>query len=212
MTEPDKPPLPPFTLETATKKVKAAEDAWNTCDPAKVSMAYTPGSMFSVRALPRQHCMPSPQSGATSSGVSSCVGTVESKWRNRDEFFEGRDAIKAFLTKKWEKELQYKLMKELWCYQGSRISVRFEYEYHDHNGQWWRAHGNEVCPMLLVAEMACMLAHEDSLCAYSAHQRMSQSDRFCVLQHWEFDDQGFMLRRDMSANDYKIQESERRYK
>lgn len=139
MTEPNKPPVPPFTLETATKKVKAAEDAWNTCDPAKVSMAYT----------------------------------SDSKWRNRDEFFEGRDAIKAFLTRKWEKELQYKLMKELWCYQGNRISVRFEYEYHDHSGQWWRAHGNE---------------------------------------HWEFNDQGYMLRRDMSANDYKIQESERQYK
>ena len=110
-------------------------------------------------------CMPSAHSGATSAGVSSCVGTADSKWRNRDEFFEGRDAIKAFLTRKWEKELQYKLMKELWCYQGNRISVRFEYEYHDHSGQWWRAHGNEVCLMLLVAEMACMLAHEDSLCA-----------------------------------------------
>ncbi len=92
--------------------------------------------------------MPSAHSGATSAGVSSCVGTVDSKWRNRDEFFEGRDAIKAFLTTKWQKELQYKLMKELWCYQGNRISVRFEYEYHDHSGQWWRAHGNEVCPML----------------------------------------------------------------
>ncbi len=104
--------------------------------------------------------MPSPHSGV---GVSSCIGTVDSKWRNRDEFFEGRDAIKDFLTKKWQKELQYKLMKELWCYQGNRISVRFEYEYHDHSGQWWRAHGNEVCPMLLVAEMAGMLAHEDLL-------------------------------------------------
>ena len=70
--------------------------------------------------------------------------STDSKWRNRDEFFEGRDAIRAFLTKKWQKELQYKLMKELWCYQGNRISVRFEYEYHDLDGQWWRAHGNEV--------------------------------------------------------------------
>lgn len=137
-TEPDRPPLPPFTLETAIKKVKAAENAWNTCDPVKVAAAYTP----------------------------------DSEWRNRDEFFRGRDAIKAFLTRKWQKELQYKLMKELWCYQGNRISVRFEYEFHDHEGQWWRAHGNE---------------------------------------HWEFDDQGYMVRRDMSANDYKIQESERRY-
>lgn len=106
--------------------------------------------------------MPSPHR-ALSPGVSSCVATVDSKWRNRDDFFEGRDAIKAFLTKKWQKELQYKLMKELWCYQGNRISVRFEYEYHDQSGQWWRAHGNEVCTMLLVSETACMLAREDSL-------------------------------------------------
>ena len=69
---------------------------------------------------------------------------ADSQWRNRDEFFQGREAIEAFLTRKWQKELQYKLMKELWCYQGNRISVRFEYEYHDHGGQWWRAHGNEV--------------------------------------------------------------------
>ena len=75
-------------------------------------------------------------------GALACCS--DSKWRNRDEFFEGRDAIQAFLAKKWQKELQYKLMKELWCYQGNRISVRFEYEYRDHDGQWWRAHGNEV--------------------------------------------------------------------
>jgi len=156
--------------------------------------------------------MPSAHSGATSAGVSSCVGTVDSKWRNRDEFFEGRDAIKAFLTKKWQKELQYKLMKELWCYQGNRISARFEYEYHDHSDQWWRAHGNEVCAMLLVTKLDCVIACEGSHCAYSSLKRMPQSDQLCVLQHWEFNDQGCMLRRDMSANDYKIQESERRYK
>ena len=132
-----RPPVPPFTEETARQKVKAAQDAWNTRDPEKVSMAYTP----------------------------------DSKWRNRDEFFEGREAIKEFLTRKWERELDYRLMKELWCYQGNRISVRFEYESRDAGGQWWRSHGNE---------------------------------------HWEFDDNGYMRRRDASINDYEIDESERR--
>eukprot|EP00243_Klebsormidium_subtile_P012219 TRINITY_DN7330_c0_g2_i1.p1 TRINITY_DN7330_c0_g2~~TRINITY_DN7330_c0_g2_i1.p1 ORF type:complete len:142 (-),score=32.89 TRINITY_DN7330_c0_g2_i1:335-760(-) len=132
------PIKPPFTLETALAKVKAAENAWNSKDPDRVSLAYTP----------------------------------DSEWRNRSEFFTGRPAIREFLTRKWQKELDYKLMKELWCYQDNRISVRFEYEYHDASGQWFRAHGNE---------------------------------------HWEFDAEGLMRRRDMSANDYPIQESERRY-
>lgn len=95
-----------------------------------------------------------------------------SRWRNRDEFFTGREAIKAFLTRKWEKELHYRLMKELWAYTGNRISVRFEYEWqHSTSGQWYRTHGNE---------------------------------------HWEFDDNGLMCRRDMSANDIPIAASERR--
>ncbi|QIN82520.1 DUF1348 family protein [Rubrobacter tropicus] len=97
--------------------------------------------------------------------------TEDSKWRNRDEFFEGREAIVEFLTRKWERELDYRLIKELWCYQGNRISVRFEYESRDQSGQWWRSHGNE---------------------------------------HWEFDDNGYMRRRDASINDYEIDESERR--
>ena len=99
--------------------------------------------------------------------------TVDSVWRNRDEFFTGRDAIKEFLTRKWKKELDYRLMKELWAYTGNRISVRFEYEWHDEAGQWYRTHGNE---------------------------------------HWEFDEEGLMRRRDMSANDIPIEESERRYR
>ncbi len=99
--------------------------------------------------------------------------TVDSVWRNRDEFFTGRDAIKEFLTRKWKKELDYRLMKELWAYQGNRISVRFEYEWHDEAGQWYRTHGNE---------------------------------------HWEFDEEGLMRRRDMSANDIPIEESARRYR
>jgi nuclear transport factor 2 (NTF2) superfamily protein len=94
-------------------------------------------------------------------------------WRNRDEFFEGREEIIAFLRRKWARELDYRLMKELWCYQGNRISVRFEYESHDESGQWWRSHGNE---------------------------------------HWEFDDEGYMRRRDASINDYKIDESERKFR
>ncbi len=99
--------------------------------------------------------------------------TVDSVWRNRDEFFTGRDAIKEFLTRKWKKELDYRLMKELWTYTDNRISVRFEYEWHDEAGQWYRTHGNE---------------------------------------HWEFDDEGLMRRRDMSANDIPIEERERRYR
>lgn len=130
---------PPFSLETARAKVKAAQDAWNTRDPETVARAYT----------------------------------EDSQWRNRTEFFQGRKAITEFLRRKWARELDYRLMKELWCFTGNRISVRFEYEWHDAHGQWYRTHGNE---------------------------------------HWEFDDEGLMRRRDMSANDYPIAESDRRYR
>jgi hypothetical protein len=109
MSEPPRPPLPPFTEETARAKVQAAEDAWNTCDPVKVSMAYTP----------------------------------DTRWRNRDEFLSGRDEVQAFLTRKWERERDYRLRKELWAFTDNRISVRFEYESRDAEGQWWRSHGNE---------------------------------------------------------------------
>lgn len=104
-----KPPLPPFTLETATTKVQAAEDAWNSRDPERVALAYT----------------------------------EDSQWRNRDEFFSGREQIKAFLKRKWAKELDYRLKKELWSFTDNRISVRFEYEWHDDAGCWYRAYGNE---------------------------------------------------------------------
>jgi uncharacterized protein len=104
-----KPPLPPFTLETAKDKVQAAENAWNTRDPEKVSLAYT----------------------------------EDSEWRNRSEFITGRAAIKEFLTRKWAKELDYRLRKELWCFMENRIAVRFEYEYHNEAGDWFRAYGNE---------------------------------------------------------------------
>lgn len=100
---------PPFTRESALKKVKAAEMAWNTHDPERVAMAYTPDSV----------------------------------WRNRTEFFQGREAIVGFLTRKWAREHDYRLMKELWAFTDNRISVRFEYEWHDEAGQWYRSHGNE---------------------------------------------------------------------
>ena len=101
---------PPFTHDTALAKVQAAEDAWNSCDPERVSLAYTP----------------------------------ESEWRNRTEFLRGREEIRAFLTRKWQKELDYRLKKELWAFAANRIAVRFEYEFHDHSGQWYRAYGNEM--------------------------------------------------------------------
>ncbi|GGO48656.1 hypothetical protein GCM10012287_24150 [Streptomyces daqingensis] len=105
-----RPPLPPFTLETARQKVQAAEDAWNTRDPEKVSLAYTEDSV----------------------------------WRNRDSFVTGRAAIRELLTRKWRRELDYALRKELWAYEGNRIAVRFQYECHDADGQWWRSYGNEL--------------------------------------------------------------------
>ena len=108
MTE-TRPPLPPFDLESAARKVRAAEDAWNSRDPARVAGAYT----------------------------------SDSRWRNRSEFFSGRDAIVAFLTRKWQAEQQYRLVKELWAVLDDRISVRFQYEYHDAQGRWFRAYGNE---------------------------------------------------------------------
>jgi nuclear transport factor 2 (NTF2) superfamily protein len=130
---------PPFTKETALAKVQAAEDAWNSKDPERVSMAYT----------------------------------IDSKWRNRDTFFIGRAAIAEFLSDKWDKELHYRLKKYLWSYTDNRISVRFEYEWQDAvTGQWHRTHGNE---------------------------------------HWQFDEEGLMEIRDMSANDIHITASDRKF-
>ena len=130
---------PPFTKETARAKVQAAEDAWNSKNPKKVSMAYT----------------------------------ADSEWRNRDLFFKGRAAIVSFLESKWRNEQYYKLIKHLWSFTDNRISVRFEYEWKDAlTDQWKRTHGNE---------------------------------------HWEFDEEGLMQFRDMSANDININESERKF-
>ena len=108
-TEPARPPLPPFDDESARKKVRMAEDAWNLRDPEKVSLAYS----------------------------------VDSEWRNRAEIFLGRDSIVAFLKRKWNKELEYRLIKELWAYGDNRIAVRFAYEWRDDSDQWYRAYGNE---------------------------------------------------------------------
>jgi nuclear transport factor 2 (NTF2) superfamily protein len=104
-----RPPLPPFTDETAAQKARLAEDAWNSRDPARVAVAYTP----------------------------------DSQWRNRAEFISGRAEIEAFLRRKWDRELDYRLIKEVWTHSGNRIAVRFAYEYRDDSGQWFRAHGNE---------------------------------------------------------------------
>ncbi|NAS11315.1 nuclear transport factor 2 family protein [Poritiphilus flavus] len=132
--------VPPFNKESAAAKVQAAENAWNSRDPEKVSLAYTPNS----------------------------------QWRNRDQFFEGRHEIVRFLTDKWKTESHYKLRKHLWSFTDKRISVRFEYEWqHSQSGQWYRTHGNE---------------------------------------HWEFNEDGLMAVRDMSANDIHIEEEERKFK
>jgi uncharacterized protein len=104
-----RPPVPPFTLESATLKVRLAEDAWNSREPERVALAYT----------------------------------EDSRWRNRSEFFQGRAAIVEFLRQKWSRELDYRLVKELWAFTGDRIAVRFQYECHDGSGQWYRACGNE---------------------------------------------------------------------
>ena len=108
-TDEPRPPLPPFDLDGAVQKVRMAEDAWNSRNPAKVSLAYT----------------------------------VDSVWRNRSEFIQGRDAIVQFLTRKWAKELEYRLIKELWAHRDRRIAVRFAYEWRDDSGNWHRSYGNE---------------------------------------------------------------------
>lgn len=132
-----RPPVPPFTEQTARQKVQAAEDAWNSKDPAKVAAAYTEDTV----------------------------------WRNRSEFLTGREQVQEFLTRKWEREQGYALRKALWAFTDDRIAVRFQYEWHDAQGQWWRSYGNE---------------------------------------NWEFDEQGYMRRREASINDVAIEEVDRR--
>ena len=109
MSEAPRAPLPPFSYKEAVQKVRMAENAWNTREPAKVAMAYTP----------------------------------DTRWRNRSEFLNGREEVQTFLTRKWAAENGYRLIKEIWCHDENRIAVRFCYEWHDEDGQWFRAHGNE---------------------------------------------------------------------
>lgn len=132
-----RPPLPPFTRESALRKVQAAEDAWNTCDPQRVAGAYSP----------------------------------DTEWRNRDQHLHGREEVMAFLAAKWERELDYRLRKNLWAFGDNTIAVRFQYESRDAHGQWWRSYGNEL---------------------------------------WEFDEHGYMCRREASINDVAIAEDELR--
>lgn len=136
----ERPPLPPFTAESAALKVRAAEDAWNSRDPAKVALAYTP----------------------------------DSRWRNRELFLNGRAEIEAFLTRKWERENEYRLIKELWAHHGNRIAVRFAYEWHDHAGQWWRSYGNENWEFAPSGHMAVRHASINDLA-------IAEADR---LFHW----------------------------
>ncbi|MFC4054182.1 nuclear transport factor 2 family protein [Actinomadura syzygii] len=135
MTE-SRPPFPPFDEESAPQKVQAAEDAWNTRDPHRVSLAYTPDSV----------------------------------WRNRDTFVTGRDEIVEFLTAKWEREQDYVLRKSLWGFRGHRMAVRFQYEWHDSDGQWWRSYGNELWQF---ADNGLMSRREASI----NDVRISEADR-----------------------------------
>jgi uncharacterized protein len=130
-------PLPPFTLETAQKKVQVAEDAWNSKDPVRVSKAYT----------------------------------VDTEWRNRSEFINGREQVQEFLKRKWEKELEYRLKKELWAFHENRIAVRFEYEWHDHGGQWYRSYGNEMWDFDADGYMAKRFASINDVAIHSSDRK-----------------------------------------
>src|SRR5690348_8844291 len=143
----DRPPLPPFTAETAAQKVQAAEDAWNTRDPARVAGAYTEDSV----------------------------------WRNRDEFVRGRAEIKAFLQRKWERELDYRLRKSLWSFTDRRIAVRFQYEWHDAAGRWYRSYGNELWEF---ADTGLMRRREASINDVAIEER---DRRFCGAT-WQTDE------------------------
>ena len=136
-----KPPLPPFSRDDAIKKVRAAEDAWNTRDPEKVSMAYT----------------------------------VDTRWRNRSEFLNGRDEVVEFLKRKWAKELDYRLVKEMWAFGDDRIAVRFAYEWHDDRGRWFRSYGNENWQFAENGQMARRHASINDV-------PIEESDR---LYHWD---------------------------
>lgn len=139
----NQPLLPPFTFDSATAKVQAAENAWNSRDPQRVSMAYT----------------------------------EDSEWRNRSAFLRGREAIRAFLTRKWERELEYRLRKELWAFTDNRLAVRFEYEWHDAQGQWWRSYGNENWEFTPEGLMARRFASINDLAIREDERRILASVR-----------------------------------
>lgn len=138
-----RPPLPPFTADTAAQKVQAAEDAWNTRNPERVALAYT----------------------------------EDSEWRNRDDFFSGREAIKEFLTRKWQKELDYALKKSLWAFTENRIAVRFEYEWHDAAGQWYRSYGNENWEFAASGHMAKRFASINDVPIKESERRIFAAGR-----------------------------------
>lgn len=140
MTDEARPPFPPFTAETAAQKARAAEDAWNSRDPARIVLAYTP----------------------------------DSAWRNRTEFLQGREAITAFLTRKWASELEYRLIKEVWGFRETRMAVRFAYECHDQAGDWFRSYGNELWEFTAEGLMSRRLASINDL-------PIRESER---LYHW----------------------------
>ena len=133
-----RPPLPPFTAETARQKVQAAEDAWNSRDPIHVSLAYT----------------------------------EDTEWRNRSSFINGRAEVVSFLTAKWAKEHEYRLKKELWAFTDNRIAVRFEYEWHDEAGQWWRSYGNENWEFTAEGYMARRYASINDVAIAEAERRL----------------------------------------
>ena len=133
-----RPPLPPFTAETARQKVQAAEDAWNSRDPIRVSLAYT----------------------------------EDTEWRNRSSFLHGRAEVVSFLTAKWAREHEYRLKKELWAFTDNRIAVRFEYEWHDEAGQWWRSYGNENWEFTAEGYMARRFASINDVAIAEAERRL----------------------------------------
>lgn len=145
-----KPPLPPFTLETARQKVQAAEDAWNTRDPERVALAYT----------------------------------EDTEWRNRSEFLHGREQVRAFLRRKWVRELDYKLKKELWAFADNRIAVRFEYEWRDDSGRWFRSFGNENWEFAPDGLMARRFASINDVAIAESERRFRTAPPFPGLTHF----------------------------
>jgi nuclear transport factor 2 (NTF2) superfamily protein len=140
-----RPPVPPFSLEDAIKKVRLAENAWNTRDPHKVTRQ------------PPSTCLSIPSSSHANYFQVKMAYTVDSEWRNRSTFLKGRDEIAQFLNLKWDRELEYRLIKEIWCHSNNRIAVRFAYEYHNENGDWFRAYGKSLSPVYFM--FSCLMIY-----------------------------------------------------